>query len=154
MFTQITDKKEIKRIKESFLNGDYVNTTSYENGTGHVVAPKFKKLLISSYKDDNTFKKFHDIKYPNIEDVISSLSLVKQSFTNTTYRRYKLWCVTYNDKHIIISHNKDRGIDVYFIEEMFSELELYDMLYNYYKTIYESKGNTDFTNYYPTIGEL
>ena len=82
------------------------------------------------------------------------MALEKQSFTNTTYRRYKLWAVKYHDKHILISHNKDRGIDIYYDPEMFFERDVYNMLYDYYKTIYESKGNTDFEQYYPTWDKL
>lgn len=154
MFSQITDKKEIKEIKELFLEGEYINTVSFENGTPFHQSVKFGKLRNLQFKDKQTFEKFHEIKSPKIDDVISALSLDKASFTNTTHRRYKLWAVKYIDKHILISHNKDRGIDVYYDPELFLEHDVYNMLYNYYKTIYESKGNTDFKQYYPAWNEL
>ena len=146
MFTKITDKKEIKKLKEDYEN--YNNTLSYQYQT-----PEFEKLRKLSFKNEKSIMAFHNIEFPNIEDTKGALNLSNASWVHKTYRSYKIWALDYKGLSVLISYNNDRGTDYYVPNDTDTKL-VYDMLYELYKTVYEYSGHTDFEKYYPKWEEL
>lgn len=141
---KVCDKAIINKTKKRFKESEFVNTTVFE-----YFDSKFTNIKKRSYDKYEKIKKLHDIQFPNIDKICNALVLGEKSFGYQTYRRYNAWVVTWNNIIFIITHNSDRGTDV-FCEENTSPETVYNFLFDYYKTIYSSDGSTNFEDYYPT----
>lgn len=141
---KIENKTIINKTKKRLLNNEFYNTIVYENNY-----EQFLNVKKRNYDNYDHLKKLHEIEFPRIDKISDSLKLGEQSFGYQTYRRYKAWVVSWNDQMFIITHNGDRCTDV-FCEKDTSPKDVYNFLYDYYKTIYSSDGSTDFEKYYPT----
>lgn len=146
MFTKITDKKQINKLKSEFET--YSNTMNFQYNT-----PEFSKLREISYKNKEFLTAFHNIEFPCITDTKGAFELSNVSWMHKTYRIYKIWALDYKGLTVLISYNSDRGTDYYVPKNTDTKL-VYDMLYDLQKTVYEYSGNTNFEKYYPKWEEL
>lgn len=153
MITKISVQKEINKIKKDYkeLNAyNYFNGTRYEHD---LVMGQHRTNLIHS---DIGHELFYSLTSLKIKTVIDHFEFKKHSFGIDTYRRYKHYTVLSNDVRYSISHNKDRGVDIFICQEDIDKHENpEEVYYNFFKELMQIQNpDLDINKYYPDYSEL